>query len=324
MKYHVIVSGEGHDCQLFVGFEGKPEGDASAADIIACLRANPEAAGQVLLALESQYIAGEMAKSQARAERAEQALAALRETAQHYEDDWQALGAVVAEVTGTDADDITHVVNAAVNTLRLLRRDRDTWRAKWEALETTRAACCEQMERERDEARAERKRLSALLDDWISAASHRSFGRVAQEPTPDRLRQAIEQAEALRARLAKAEAVVEAAREEHRILARDSARMGWGSNDMIHAMCQTSVALSALDADMGGDDPSRAEAATRQVPIGCGVAAVDSAGRVIWWEPGEPLRPTPEAPATRREVEELRREVADLARRLSASEGRSG
>ena len=44
-----------------------------------------------------------------------------------------------------------------------LLRERDEWRAKWEALEIERAACCAQMEQERDEARAALRECAHLV-----------------------------------------------------------------------------------------------------------------------------------------------------------------
>ena len=42
-------------------------------------------------------------------------------------------------------------------------QERDEWRAKWEALEIERAACCAQMEQERDEARAALRECAHLV-----------------------------------------------------------------------------------------------------------------------------------------------------------------
>ena len=52
-------------------------------------------------------------------------------------------------------DELNAVQARSTLQLRGVERERDEWRAKWEALEIERAGCCAQMEQERDEARAE-------------------------------------------------------------------------------------------------------------------------------------------------------------------------
>lgn len=89
------------------------EDETNAADIIAALKANPEACADVLAGLEPTCCRDCRENLLTRAESAE--------------------------------------------------RERDEWRRKWEELELTRASCCDRMERERDEARAERERLVYLL-----------------------------------------------------------------------------------------------------------------------------------------------------------------
>lgn len=66
-------------CQLFVGFEGRPESGANVADLIACLKANPEACAEVLIGVgvdrmreATEYYSLRRAKeAEARAEKAE-------------------------------------------------------------------------------------------------------------------------------------------------------------------------------------------------------------------------------------------------------------
>lgn len=84
MKYRVVVGGESYDCQLFVGFEGKPEGDATPADLIAALKANAAACAEVLAGMGPTHFAARDAEwwhdrfvaEKARAEQAEHSLAA--------------------------------------------------------------------------------------------------------------------------------------------------------------------------------------------------------------------------------------------------------
>lgn len=103
-------------------------------------------------------------------------------------------------------------------------------------------------ERERDEARA---KLAEVEQGYRLRGYSHDFSPGAYK----------REAEALRSHLAKTERVVDAARAAHRILARDRARTGWGSNDLIYAMCQTAVALRALDAHDAGTDSGGASGA---------------------------------------------------------------
>ncbi len=247
MKYTVTVGGESHRCQLFVGFVGKPEDDATPADLIAALKANAAACGEVTAAMgwvtdQALAVTGE------RAEQAERSLATVtaeRDAAKYWLAAHKAASeALVDPVTGhgffmligkgddgadgwfytfggpldsytlceRSDDQDPHFVyfqrerydhdqgcwidgcevvepvlapdecsvapycleavteerdalkrerdearaerDAAVARATQAERDRDAWREKWEALETTRAVCCAQIERERDEARA--------------------------------------------------------------------------------------------------------------------------------------------------------------------------
>lgn len=221
-------------------------------------------------------------------------------------------------------------VSAAVARATQAERDRDAWRAKWEALETTRAVCCDQMERERDEARAER---DAAVTRLVGA-------RVARES-------AIEDAEALRSRLAKTERARErltdglksAAGLDHtgpgsasfsRIFPEDTyptngkeadafvkARMRlWFTTWIVTPMQD---ALRALDAPY--DSPVGVAATARRCGacLGCGILPSE-AGEYCHAPCREcggsglvsPATLDPQAPATRAEFEALRRRVERL------------
>lgn len=286
MKYRVVVGGESCDCQLFVGFEGKPEGDATPADLIAALKANAAACAEVLAGMAPTHFAARDAEwwhdrfvaEKARAEQAEHSLAASERALAALRYQAQAGGCELSTV----GENSYHCRADALCGLCRLRhraeqaeRDRDAWREKWEALETTRAVCCAQIERERDGwrarcenvmdahpdggwqaraldaererdeamtlaeerrdyARAQNAKLSVECDDLRAQLAEVERERDAARSERDTLGRRVEDAQAalnecgagftgqpeatrirdLRARLAKTEAVVDAARED--------------------------------------------------------------------------------------------------------------
>ena len=114
---------------------------ATPADLIACLKANPEACGKVMRGLNIVFV---------------ESIERLRKVVV-LDEVCQALG--VSPLAGAKAPNmVRHLVIdrlAAEKRAESAERSRDEWRAKWEDLVLHRAVCCDQMERERDEARAE-------------------------------------------------------------------------------------------------------------------------------------------------------------------------
>lgn len=187
-------------------------------------------------------------------------------------------------------------------TLATAERSRDEWRAKWEHLETHRAVCCDQMERERDEARAER-------DAATKEEDRAKFN----------LDKAAEQIDALKAKLAEAESTIASLRaiEAMHAQAKDSGGSGAAPCQHRKTRCENDldvcVACGAKRMHFWGDqDDSTA------VPLGPPLPPprVDSADLTA-----EPLTPADLDTLEERIVERVARAVDKAVERHTLSNG---
>jgi len=210
----------GHLSLLTIGKRNTWSSDATPADIVQCLKANPEAAGQVLLALESQYIAGETTKYITRAERAEQALATVtaeRDGAVSWRDEWHgalqriqtALAPKLVNKWWT-TDEMESEVIRLCDDFRAMQRERDDALAKLAEAERE----CVELDRQLDATIEGRDRAESSADCLAYAIADESeIGEHSNLNDPYAnalmfLSAERERMEALRSRLAKTEAVV--------------------------------------------------------------------------------------------------------------------
>lgn len=199
-------------------------GHADAADLIACLSANPEAAGQVLLALESQYIAGEVSKFAARAEQAERELAEARrerDEALKRLTERDADLSRAQEVLAAHAGRAMTAEELATEVVGLLARIRELD----ERLNTVHAKACA-FRRERDEARAELAKMTEDRDEL------RELRILDADNCPH-----CGEREKLRSRIAKLEAVVGEMR-HHRAWLEDQCRSVGNASERRKGHCE--------------------------------------------------------------------------------------
>lgn len=108
-----------------------------------------------------------------------------RNLADHYEDEWRALGATVAEVCGLGADDITHAASAAQNALRRMSKERDEalikrdeWAELWDGSQAKLGAEREWRDAAKAELRASIASANGIDHDGPGSAS---FSRIFPE-----------------------------------------------------------------------------------------------------------------------------------------------